>query len=96
MRANEFAFVLIWTFMPFVGIFYPIESLPFWAQKISNFLPMSYIFTGMRQYVFNGINPMPYIIKSNLMNIAYGALSLIFFFYMFNRSKDKGLARLTD
>ncbi len=96
MRAAEIAYVIIWSFMPFSGVFYPVESLPAWAQKISSVLPMSYIFTGMRAYVLQNVNPIPYIIKSSILILIYGILFLFLFFYMFNKSKNKGLNRLTD
>src|SRR5512142_1735420 len=33
---------------PFVGVFYPISTLPPWMQYLSRLLPPSYIFEGMR------------------------------------------------
>jgi len=96
IRFAEIAYVIMWTFMPFSGVFYPIETLPMWAQKISYCLPMTYTFTGMRAYVQNQIDPTPYLIKSIILSLIYGAVFLGLFFYMFNKSKDKGLSRLTD
>lgn len=96
LRFNELAWVFMWFFMPFSGVFYPIDSLPIWAQKISAWLPMTYTFVGMRQYLLNNLNPAPYIIKSCTLSLVYGAIFLWLFFYMFKKSKDKGLARLSD
>jgi ABC-2 type transport system permease protein len=36
---------------PFVGVFYPISTLPLWMQYISRLLPPSYIFEGMRTVI---------------------------------------------
>ena len=36
---------------PFVGVFYPLSTLPRWMQFISHFLPPSYVFEGMRAIV---------------------------------------------
>ncbi|PWT98566.1 MAG: ABC transporter permease [Terriglobia bacterium] len=33
---------------PFVGVFYPIATLPNWMQAISRFLPPSYVFENLR------------------------------------------------
>ena len=33
---------------PFVGVFYPLATLPFWMQQIGHVLPPSYVFEGMR------------------------------------------------
>jgi hypothetical protein len=57
---------------------------------------MTYTFTGMRAYVQNQIDPTPFLIKSIILSLIYGAAFLGLFFYMFNKSKDKGLSRLTD
>jgi ABC-2 type transport system permease protein len=36
---------------PFVGVFYPLSTLPQWMQYVSRVLPPSYVFEGMRQIV---------------------------------------------
>jgi len=36
---------------PFVGVFYPISTLPPWMQYISRLLPPSYVFEGMRTVI---------------------------------------------
>jgi ABC-2 type transport system permease protein len=39
---------------PFVGVFYPISTLPRWMQYISHLLPPAYVFEGMRAIVSGG------------------------------------------
>ncbi|MGD1075975.1 MAG: ABC transporter permease [Thermodesulfovibrionales bacterium] len=36
---------------PFVGVFYPISTLPLWMQYLSLLLPPSYVFEGMRTVI---------------------------------------------
>ena len=36
---------------PFVGVFYPLSTLPRWMRAISHLLPPSYVFEGMREIV---------------------------------------------
>lgn len=36
---------------PFVGVFYPLATLPVWMRAISRLLPPSYVFEGMRAIV---------------------------------------------
>jgi len=95
-RGIEMSFVMIWFFLPFSGAYYPTEVLPHWGQMISNLLPMSYVFQGMRVYVMHQQDPMPYIVKGYAIGMLYAALAIAGFIYRFNRSKIKGLARLTD
>jgi ABC-2 type transport system permease protein len=33
---------------PFVGVFYPLATLPLWMQDVGHLLPPSYVFEGMR------------------------------------------------
>ena len=39
---------------PFVGVFYPISTLPEWMRCVSYVLPPSYVFEGMRTIVWGG------------------------------------------
>jgi len=82
--------------MPFSGAYYPIEVLPAWAQKVSAMLPMSYVFTGMRQYVLHNQSPAPLLLKGYLLSTVYAIGAIALFVYCFKRSKQNGLARLID
>jgi ABC-2 type transport system permease protein len=95
-RGVELGFVLGWFFLPFSGAYYPIDVLPSWAQSFSKLIPMSYIFTGMREYVMKQQDPTIYLIKGTVLSILYASFALLFFVYCFNRAKRKGLARLAD
>ncbi len=79
---------------PFSGVFYPISVLPDWAQKIAGFLPTSYIFEGMRAVILQGQMPIGMLLKSFLINIIIIIFGLFFFNFMFNKSKQRGLAKL--
>jgi ABC-2 type transport system permease protein len=39
---------------PFVGVFYPLSTLPLWMRVVSRALPPSYVFEGMRAIVLGG------------------------------------------
>lgn len=95
-RGAELGFVIGWFLMPFCGAYYPIEVLPAWGQTFSRFLPMSYIFQGMRGYVMKQEDPTLYLIKGYALGILYALIALLLFVYCFNRAKQKGLARLVD
>ncbi len=43
---------------PFVGVFYPLSTLPGWMQAISHVLAPAYVFEGMRQVVAGQPAPM--------------------------------------
>jgi ABC-2 type transport system permease protein len=95
-RGTELGFVVVWFLLPFSGAYYPIEVLPSWGQAISQFLPMSHVFQGMRGYVMHHQDPTIYLLKGYALGILYAACAILVFIYCFNRSKQNGLARLVD
>lgn len=95
-RAQELAFILSWFFAPLCGAFYPLDILPEWIQKVSYCFPMAYAFEGMRNYMIHGINPAAHITISYALSAVYLALAVVLFIFFFNRTKIKGLARLSD
>src|SRR5438552_1228745 len=58
LRLGPSAEWLIWPIpvlvSPFVGVFYPISTLPAWMQQIARVLPPSYVFEGMRGIIAGG------------------------------------------
>lgn len=95
-RAQEIGFMICWFFAPFSGAFYPLEALPSWGKTISYFIPMSYVLEGMRKYILADVHPLPYLIKGYTIAALYATLAIALFVYAFNRSKIKGLKRLSD
>ena len=58
LRLGPSAEWLIWPIpvlvSPFVGVFYPISTLPAWMQAIARVLPPTYVFEGMRAIISGG------------------------------------------
>lgn len=88
------AWMIGFVFAPFSAVFYPIETLPFWAQKISWCLPTTYVFEGMRAILHGHPFPLSYALYSLGLNCIFLALSICFFYWMFEKSRVKGLGRL--
>jgi ABC-2 type transport system permease protein len=93
-RVEMFAFMICFIFAPFSSIFYPIEVLPAWAQKIAWCLPTTYIFEGMRKILAVGQFPTSFFLISMGLNVLYLLASLAIFKFMFEKTRKKGLARL--
>jgi ABC-2 type transport system permease protein len=79
---------------PFSAVYYPLSVLPAWAQKISLFLPSTYVFEDIRHLLFTGSVNIQNLLISFALNVAYLTFSIWFFIFMFNRSKKLGLGRL--
>jgi ABC-2 type transport system permease protein len=93
-QVEMFAWMVTFLFAPFSAVFYPVSILPSWAQKIAWSLPTTYVFEGMRILLNKGEFPISYFWYSLILNIIYLVLSFLFFRWMFNKSRVKGLARL--
>jgi ABC-2 type transport system permease protein len=94
MRIQALAWTTVYILSPFSAVFYPLSTLPLWAQKIGLVLPTSYIFEGMRTVLFGGAIDPANLIKSAGLTLVYLLGSIIFFLVMFKQAKVSGLARL--
>lgn len=58
LRLGPAAEWLVWPIpallSPFVGVFYPLSTLPPWMQAVGRLLPPSYVFMGVRAIVHGG------------------------------------------
>jgi ABC-2 type transport system permease protein len=93
-RVQMIAWITPYVFAPFCAVFYPLSVLPAWAKSIAYCMPMTYIFEGMRTVLFENVFSTRMLLISVGMNLVYLALSMAFFKYMFEKSRNKGLARL--
>jgi ABC-2 type transport system permease protein len=93
-RIQTLAWAGIYLAAPFSAIYYPVSSLPDWAQKVAAWLPTSYIFEGMRGVLFKGYIDQANLVKSAALDGLYFGLSLVFFLWMFKQSKKAGLTSL--
>lgn len=93
-KIQTFAWVGVSILMPFSAVFYPVSTLPSWAQSIAKFIPSSYVFEGMRGVLFTGNVSYDKLFISFGLNILYLTLAIWFFVFMFNRSRKLGLGRL--
>lgn len=76
---------------PFVGVFYPLNTLPEWMQTIGLFLPPSYVFEGMRAVVAGqGIPTLTFLIGFGLA-ILQVAGAYLFFRYVYALARRSGL-----
>ncbi|MBI3508188.1 MAG: ABC transporter permease [Chlamydiia bacterium] len=93
-KLEMLAWMTPYLFAPFSAVFYPVHVLPKWAQIISFCLPTTYIFEGMRSILHTGVFPEGYFLMSIALNLLCLTASLYFFHHMFQKSMEKGLARL--
>lgn len=99
LRFGQQAEVLAWgiafLFQPISAVFYPVAVLPLWLQKISGIIPASYVFEGMRGILIEGRFDVLNLLYAFGLNILYLGVSLMFFFWMFNIVRERGLLSRT-
>lgn len=86
----ELAWAIAFIVQPFSCVFYPLSSLPLWAQKIALLLPSSYVFEEMRRILFTGGVNWNNLFISFSLNIFWLILSLWFFRLMFENARIHG------
>lgn len=65
---------------PFVGVLYPISTLPAWMQYVSRILPPSYVFEGLRAVLLG--DPVSVALLALSAALAAGYILLAYWFFV--------------
>lgn len=76
---------------PFVGVFYPLSTLPAWMQAVGHLLPPSYVFEGMRAIVSGQSLDSVNLLMGLLMSLIYVVLGTWFFQRIYRHAVRSGL-----
>lgn len=95
MRWGQAAEALAWgipfLIQPFAAVFYPVDVLPSFVQPVARCIPATHVFEGMRQ-VLDGKGLSPHLLGAAFgLNVLYLAGAALFFGYMFQVTRRKGL-----
>ena len=93
-KVQTLAWSFVWAIGPFAAIYYPVSTLPLWAQKISALIPVSYVFEGIREIINTGRLDPNLLYISFALNLIYLILSIIFFHSSFKKVLEKGLVKV--
>lgn len=76
---------------PFVGVMYPVTTLPRWMQFVSRFLPPTYVFEGLRKIVLGGEASAWLLAGSACLAILYIFLAHALFVKVYRHAIRTGL-----
>ncbi len=76
---------------PFVGVYYPISTLPHWMQLVAQALPPSYVFEGLRAVLAGTPLPEYGLALGFALAIGYIALASLFFVRTYRRVIASGM-----
>ena len=93
-KVQTLAWSFTWLLSPFSAIYYPLDVLPHWAQIVSKFIPMSYIFEEGRNLLYKDTLNYSNLIICFGLNILYLSLTLILFQNSFKKVLAKGLVKV--
>lgn len=93
-KVQALAWTFVWVFAPFSAIYFPVASLPSWAQSFAAAIPHSYVFEEMRRLIEHGTVDTSRLLISLALNMLYLTLGLIFLYASFKRTLQRGLAKV--
>jgi ABC-2 type transport system permease protein len=76
---------------PFVGVMYPLSTLPEWMRVISHILPPSYVFEGIRAIIAGGSVPVGNLAIATSLAVADLLLSCWIFVWVYKGAIRSGL-----
>lgn len=86
---------LAWSFagllMPFSCILYPLSALPRSLRPVALILPTTHSFEGMRQVMSGGGFSAPDFYWALALNAIYFAIAIVFFRWLFESARSRGL-----
>jgi len=95
LRLGPAAEWLIWPIpallSPFVGVFYPLSTLPMWMHMIAYALAPSYVFEGMRAIIAGATFPATHLLWSACLAALYILLAAAFFARVYRHAVRTGL-----
>ena len=77
--------------IPFVGVYYPISTLPHWMQLVSKILPPSYVFDGVRNVLAGHAVDYSQLAIGGVLALGYMALMSIVFLRVYRKAMRTGI-----
>lgn len=88
--AEWFGWMLSWAFIPFMGVYYPIDILPVPFQLIGHALPISHVFESLRVLAGGGVVDATLMLHASLTNLLYLAIAICIFFATLHGARKRG------
>ena len=90
LGAESFTWVAVFFFLPLCCVYYPLSTLPAWLQPISEALPPTHVFEGLRALVISQEFLPGLMVKAFALNIFYFAGAYLLFRYFLWQARVKG------
>jgi ABC-2 type transport system permease protein len=91
LGAESFAWAFIFALAPLSGVYYPISILPGWVQLLSDLIPASYVFEGMRSVLIDHIVRLDLMAMGAVLNILWLAAGVAGFLIFHRQARERGM-----
>lgn len=75
---------------PFVGVYYPVATLPEWMQSVAQLLPPSYVFEGLRHVLNGEPASLSTLAQGAGLSLGYILVASLFFLRIYRRGMRTG------
>ena len=90
-KFQAMAWSLAGILMPLSCVFYPLSSLPSCLRPMASILPTTHSFEGMREAIEKGAFSVADFRSGLALNLIYFLLAILFFRWMFESARSRGL-----
>lgn len=90
MGAENFAWSIMFLFLPLTCVYYPVQTLPVWLQPISWALPPTYVFEGMRELLIHKVFRGDLMLDALGLNVLFFAAGIIAFLALLRSARRNG------
>jgi ABC-2 type transport system permease protein len=90
-KIQTLAWTSIYIIAPFAAVYYPVSSLPIWAQNVASFVPASYVFEAMRAAVSGSPVPLTNLLWPTFLCLIYFVVAMVMIYRSFNHILKRGL-----
>ncbi len=93
-RIQTLGWSFVWVMGPFAAIYYPLSTLPVWAQQVAKVIPMSYVFEESRNVLFNNQINYANLVISFVLNLIFIGIGIFLLNRSFTKILQKGLVKV--
>jgi ABC-2 type transport system permease protein len=90
MGAENFAWSIMFLFMPLTCVYYPVTTLPAWLQPVAWMLPPTYVFEGMRAVLIEKAFRPDLMLDALGLNIIFFAAGVVAFLALLRSARRHG------
>ncbi|HEX2113405.1 MAG TPA: ABC transporter permease, partial [Alphaproteobacteria bacterium] len=90
LAAESYAWASIFVLAPISGVYYPVDTLPYWLRPISWSLPSTHVFEGMRALMIDHVYRWDLLGAALALNAVYLLIGIALFLYAFQRARERG------